>query len=169
MGADPTTTLAPNGNHAQAAASETDQRILAELQRKQRVAELRAAGWKVELSGGKWAVLSDPDTIPERKVHPIKVAMLDSVQVNADGSQQPKPGATINGGYIVIAAFLTSWSLPTDLPTPQNVDPLMELPARDVSALASICSDLREEAFVDYSPSPAALADPNSPFAVGSA
>lgn len=166
--ADTTTLPGTNGNHAQTAASETDKRILAELNRKQRVAALRAKDWRVELSGGGWAKLSDPELLPERKARAIKVAMLRSVAVDENGNSRPDPEATIDGGYVVIVAFLSAWSF-GEMPAIGNVDRLLDLNSRDVAALSMAASDLREEAMSDFSPTPEALADQSSPFTSGSA
>lgn len=174
MGADVTTTTLPttNGNHAQAEASKTDQGIITLLGRTQRIAALRAKGWKVELSGGRWAILTDPELLPERKARAIKVAMVRSTPMaptTNTGTIGMDADAVIDSGYILVAAFLSGWSL-GELPTVTNFDALLDLPARDYSALQSACEDLKDEAFTDYSPStPAALADPSTPFAAGSA
>lgn len=164
-----------NGDHAQAEASATDAKIIRHLSRTQRVAALKAKGWKVELSGGQWATLTDPDRLPERKARAIKVAMVRSTPAaptSDTGSIAMDADAVIDSGYICVAAFVSAWSL-GELPTVTNIAPLLDvLNSRDYSALQSVCEDLKDEAFTDWtSPTPADLApgaDPNSPFIVGS-
>lgn len=168
-----TTATTTNGNHAQAEASATDKRILVHLGRNERIAALRAKGWKVELSGGQWATLTDPELLPERKARAIKLAMLRSTPMaptdgGASGSIAMDHEAVIDSGYILVAAFLSGWSR-GELPTVANFDALLDLNSRDYSALQTAAEDLRDEAFTDFSPTPAALVDPASPFAAGSA
>lgn len=141
-----------NGSHPETEASEPDRVTIATLERRERIAKIRAEGWKVALGGGQWATLCDPDIITERKLRPIKVAMLNSVELGADGMQHPKPAETIAGGYIVVAAFLTDWSFQLPVPTPENFESLMDLPSRDFATLSSVASDLREEAFREADP-----------------
>lgn len=150
----PETLATTNGHEPETRATAEDRQTIDAATRQGRIAALRAKGWRVELSCGQWATVADPDTITERKVKPIKIAMLESVQVNPDGTQQPNPGATIGGGYVVVAAFMTAWSLPFPLPTPENTDSLLELSARDFSTLSTVATDLREEAFTGSAPVP---------------
>ena len=169
--ADTTTLPTTNGNHAQAAATETDRKALAHLNRIQRIAALRAKGWKVELSGGQWATLSDPELLTERKARAIKVAMVRSTPqapTSDTGSIAMDAEAVIDSGYILVAAFLSGWSF-GELPTVANFDRLLDLPSRDYSALQTAAEDLKDEAFTDFSPTPETLADSSSPFTSGSA
>lgn len=139
----------------------TDARIKAELARMVRISALREKGWKVELSGGQWATLSDPERLPERKARAIKVAMVRSTpSAPTDGGAiAMNPEAVIDSGYVMTAAFVSGWSL-GDLPTVTNIEPLLELPSRDYARLQTACEDLKDEAFTDWSPSP----EPTSPF-----
>lgn len=153
------------------AAAATDAAIAARLARDARIAALRANGWKVQLSGGHHATLSDPEALPERKARAIKVAMLRSTPrapTSDTGSIDMDADAVIDSGYIVVAAFLSAWSR-GEVATVANFEPLLDLPSRDYSALQAACEDLRDEAFTDYAPSAEALRDPASPFGAPSA
>lgn len=153
-----------NGTAAQTEASETDKRILAELARKQRVSNLRAKGWKVELSGGRTATLIDPEEITERKVKAIKLAMMRS----APDGEHVDPEIAIDAGYVTVAAFLREWSVDLALPAIGNPDTLLDLTAKDFRTLSDAVADLRAEVFVDYhTDTPEALADPHSPLGAG--
>lgn len=163
-----TTVATTNGNHAQAEASETDKKILAELARKVRVDALRANGWKVELGAGT-ATLIDPRRLPERKAKAIKLAMMRS---SRDG-ENVDPEPALEAGYVLCAAFLDSWTVDLPLPSVANTDPFLDLVAVDYRKLSDAVADIKPEAFPDYdTPSEADLtpaADKTSPFTSGSA
>lgn len=161
--ADATTLATTNGRQAQTAASETDKDILEELARKQRVADLKARGWKVEMSAGT-ATLLDPDEITERRAKAIKVAMMRS----APDGEHMDADAAIDSGYVMVAAFLREWTVELPMPPIGNPDSLLDLKAKDFRILSDAVADLRAELFVDYgTDTPAALADPSSPLGAG--
>ncbi len=150
----PETLVTSNGHEPETEITEADRQALAALELSRTVGDLRAKGFKVELSGGQWAILADPDLITERKVHPIKVAMLKSVKITEEGHREINPEGTIDGGLVVVAAFLRSWSFEFPLPTPDTPSSLLELPARDFSTLSSAASDLRAYLFDELGPVP---------------
>lgn len=154
-----------NGVDHQAEMDETDRRIHAELERKQRVAALRDRGWTVDLSNGQSATLLDPETLSERKARAMKIAMIRSAP---DGKTMDAE-ASVDSGYVTVAIFLASWTLPAALPVPGNVDALLDLTSRDFRALENAVADIRPEAFPDFTPTPEAVRDPSSPFGAASA
>lgn len=153
-----------NGADAQAEA-ETNRKMLDEMARIQRVAELRARDWTVDLSNGQRATLVDPDVLPERKARAMKVAM---VRCAPDGKTLD-PDASVDAAYVTVAVFLASWSLPGILPTAGAWDSLLDLSAKDFGALDNAVADVRREAFPDFTVTPEALQDPSSPFGAASA
>lgn len=158
-----------NGTAAQTEASETDKRILAELQRRARIAALKAKDWKVTLSGGRTATVVDPDLLTERKAKAIKLAM--SRMANEDPATERMvidKVAAIDSGYVIVAGFLQEWTFEIPLPSMDNTDSLLDLTAKDFRILSDAVADLRAEVFADYSTdTPEALADPSSPLGAG--
>lgn len=162
------TVTTSNGSAGQAEANETDRRILAELERRQRVAALRASGWTVALSGGQTATLIDPEEITERRIKACKVAMMRAAPQRKGDAMDAE--AAIDSSYVLVAAFLAGWTLTVDLPSIGNPDTLLDLKAKDFRLLSDAVADVRPEAFPDYgTPTPEALADPHSPLGAGSA
>lgn len=160
------TLVTTNGTHAATEASETDKRMLAELQRKSRVAALRANDWKVTLPSGATATLIDPEEITERRIKACKVAMMKAAPANE--GERMDAEAAVDSGYVLVAAFLREWSFEATMPSIGNFDSLLELRAKDVRALSDAVADIRPEAFPDYdTDTPEALADPSSPLGAG--
>ena len=162
----PASTNGTDPGAAQRAA--TDAHAKARLERLARIAALRQKAWRVELSGGQWAELRDPERIPERLVRPLKESLAAAARMsqvaNADARVDLDGGAMVRNGYVLIATFLAGWSLGTSLPTAADIEPLLDLPSRDISRLQTACSDLRDEAMEDYTPDP----ELTSPFVASS-
>lgn len=156
--------VSTNGSSpAEQAKAATGARINADIERRQRVGALAARGWKVDLSGGQWAVLRDPAGVPERLIRPLKVAQARTAAASADAAGHTTMSmdheAVILSGYVMVATFVESWSR-GEPPTPANLDPLLDLPSRDYAALQTACQDLAAEAMTDYQ----ADLEPTSPF-----
>lgn len=120
-----------------------DQKAKDTLARLARVAELRANGWNIDLSGGQKATLCDPALVTERQRRAFKTASVNAKRPGGDGAQ------LVSTDDYLIVMFLRAWTLPQPLPAVGNVDSLQDLPSVDFDKLVLTCSDLVPEAFVD--------------------
>lgn len=158
------TLVTTNGRHAQATASETDRKALAELQRQQRVATLKAAGWKVDLSGGQTATLCDPADVTERQRRAFKAASVKAKIASREGAESAADQLVGSDDFLIVT-FLREWSLPAPVANIYSTDSLQELPGRDFDRLVLVCNDLVRDAFLDLEVS----MEESSPFGASSA
>lgn len=138
----------------------TNARMKAEMERVIRVARLRENGYVVTLPSGGTVTLVDPDKVTEREAKAIKVAMMrlapDGKDIDAE--------AAVQSGYITVAGLVRTWSLDADVPNLTNVEPLLDLRAKDYRVLENAVADIRAEVFSDFTPGPGDLENPQSPF-----
>jgi hypothetical protein len=161
--ADTSTLPATNGSHAQVAASEADQKALTELQRLQRVADLKAAGWTVDLSGGQTATLCDPADVTERQRRAFKAASVKAKIASRNGDASAADQLVGSDDFLIVT-FLRAWSLPHPVANMHATDSLQELPGRDFDRLVHVCNDLVRDAFLDLEVS----VEESSPFGASS-
>jgi hypothetical protein len=135
---------------------------------------------RVELPKGQYAVLRDPEDVPERLRRPhmdarehVSATLMSTGTTEADieAARDGEPGAAaklglamISGGAtalkrnaddLLVAALVESWSYGTDV----TADTLQDLPGRAYDALLKACEPLAEAMSPDFGPSP----DPQSP------
>lgn len=156
------TLVSTNGSHAMA--TETDRKAAAERQRLERVATLKANGWKVDLSGGQTATLCDPLDVTERQRRTFKEASVRAKIAGRDGHASAA-GQLVGSDDFLIVMFLREWTLPHPVPTTYATESLLELPGRDFDRLVHTCNDLVRDAFLDLEVS----LEESSPFGVSSA
>lgn len=153
-----------NGTHALTAARKTDERAGAERQRLERVATLKANGWKVDLSGDQTATLCDPADVTERQRRAFKAASVRAKIAGRDGDASAADQLVGSDDFLIVT-FLRGWTLPHEVPTVYSTDSLQELPGRDFDRLVLACNDLVRDAFLDLEVSP----EESSPFGASSA
>lgn len=111
---------------------------------------------KIDLPGGAWAQLRDPDTITERQRRPIKAAMI------AAGSSGEFQAALADGIFDhLVLALLESWSFDA----PVTAEGLLDLPGSAYDALTKACTPMLKQILPDFAPTP----DPESPSAPSNA
>lgn len=135
------------------------------LGRSERVAALRANGWKLELDGDQWVQLCDPAEITEGNRQVIKEAMFQAQLVSdridkavADGNfaavdvlGQRQAALAIKGDHQLVALFVRSWSFDIPVPNVRSVESMAQIPGHIFDRLHYAVNDLK--LFLDASPS----------------
>lgn len=105
---------------------------------------------KIELPGGAWAALRDPDVVTERQRKPL---ILAAQRLAAEGNLS----VMVDVQDAVVLAMVESWSF--DVPV--TADGLLDVPAKTLTALRLACEGFAAELMPDFGPTP----DPESPSA----
>lgn len=110
---------------------------------------------KIDLPGGGWAALRDPDTVTERQRKPFIKAVGRAG--NLAGFEDGGIGALLDVQDALVLALVDSWSYDG----PVTADALEDLPHKAISSLRLACQAFRDELLPDFGPTP----DPASPSA----
>lgn len=110
---------------------------------------------KIDLPGGAWAQLRDPDTVTERQRKPFihAVGRVSKADEMSDGGLS----ALVDVQDALVLAMVESWSFDA----PVSADGLLDLPHKAATALRLACTPFQPELMPDFGPTP----DPESPSA----
>ena len=108
---------------------------------------------RLDLPGGAWAELRDPEAVTERQRKPFIGALGRAAK--AEGSEDGGLTAMIEVQDTLVMAMISSWSF--ELPI--AADSLLDLPHKTVSALRTACTKFQAELLPDFGVDP----DPASP------
>lgn len=110
-------------------------------------------GERLELPGGGWAQLRDPEAVTERQRKPFVTALgrASKYEQMDDGGL----GAMIDVQDALVVALVDSWSYEA----PVSADALLDLPHKAVTALRVACLAHQSELMPDFGPTP----DPATP------
>ncbi len=108
---------------------------------------------RVELPGGGWADLRDPDAVTERQRKPFLAA--SGRLVKSDDMEDSGFIAVLDVQDALVLALVNAWSYEA----PVTADSLLDLPCKALDALRAACFAHRDALTPDFGPTP----DPASP------
>ena len=114
---------------------------------------------RLDLPGGAWAELRDPDAVTERQRKPFIGALGRAAK--AEGAEDGGLSAMIDVQDTLVMAMVVSWSFEL---TVGAADSLLDLPHKTVSALRTACMKFQSELLPDFgvNPDPASPTEPAS-------
>lgn len=108
---------------------------------------------RIDLPGGAWAELRDPDVVTERQRKPLVTAI--GRVTKAEGMEDAGFSAIFDAQDATIMVMVEAWSFDA----PVVADSLLDLPAKTVDALRTACQPYQKDLMPDFSVDP----DPESP------
>lgn len=108
---------------------------------------------RIDLPGGAWAELRDPDVVTERQRKPLITAMGRASKY--EGMDDSGFGAILDVQDATILVMVAAWSFEA----PVSAEGLLDLTGKTVDALRKACQPFQTDLMPDFSPTP----DPESP------